>query len=500
MWRIVRVQPGAREGQTGPQGVADGSVVLRGRESRPQGEGALVQDYRKKRRRTKETGMGLTAPEKVQKLQEALHAKAKGSPEFRFYSLYDKVYRPDVLAVAYQRCKDNKGAAGVDGETFEDIEAYGVERWLGGLAQELKERRYRPQAVRRVNLPKPGGGKRPLGIPTIKDRVCQTAAVLVLEPIFEADMPEEQYGYRPGRGAHDAVRHAHKLVNTGHTEVVDADLSGYFDSIPHAELMKSVARRVSDGAMLHLIKMWLVMPVEEEDDRGNIQRTTRSKDTGRGTPQGAPISPLLANLYMRRFVLGWKVLGWERKLRARIVNYADDFVLCCKGRADEALEVTRRLMAKLKLTINERKTRICRLPEESFNFLGYTIGRCHSPKTGRAYLGTSPSHKAIQRVCKTISEFTCRRHLPMDVEKCVTRLNHTLTGWSNYFCLGPVSKAFRAVDAHARKRLRRWLRKKHAVKGRGTSRYPDEFLYGTLGLVRLEVRTCNFPWAKGVTS
>ena len=444
--------------------------------------------------------MSLTAPEKVQKLREALHAKAKGSPEFRFYALYDKLYRADVLAVAYQRCKVNGGAPGVDGETFEDIEEYGVERWLGELAQELKEKRYRPQAVRRVYLPKPGGGKRPLGIPTIKDRVCQTAAVLVLEPIFEADMPPEQYGYRPRRGAHDAIRHVHKLVNTGYTEVVDADLSGYFDSIPHAELMKSVARRVSDGAMLHLIKMWLVMPVEEEDDHGNIQRTTRSKDTGRGTPQGAPISPLLANLYMRRFVLGWKLLGWEKRLRACIVNYADDFVLCSKGRAEKALEVTRRLMAKLKLTVNERKTRICRLPEESFDFLGYTIGRCYSPRSGRAYLGTRPSRKSVQRVCKAVSEITRNRYLQMDVEERVSRLNRLLTGWSNYFCLGPVSKAYRAVDAHARERLRRWLRKKHDVKGKGISRYPDEYLYGVLGLVQLGLRTRNLPWAKGVIS
>jgi hypothetical protein len=246
--------------------------------------------------------------------------------------------------------------------------------------------------------------------------------------------------------------------------------------------------------------MWLVMPVEEKDDRGNTQRTTRSKDTGRGTPQGAPISPLLANLYMRRFVLGWKLLGWESRLKARIVNYADDFVLCCKGRADVALGVTRRLLAKLKLTLNEQKTRTCRLPEESFNFLGYTIGRCYSPKTGRAYLGTKPSRKATQRACKRISELTGRRFLQMDVEMCVQRLNRLLTGWSNYFCLGPVSKAYRAVDAHARGRLRRWLRKKHAVKGKGTMRYPDEYLYGNLGLLRLEARTCDLPWAKGVTS
>ena len=270
--------------------------------------------------------MGLTTPSSVQKLQTALHAKAKGSPDLRFYTLYDKMCRVDVLAFAYDCCRANRGAAGVDDQTFGDIEAYGRERWLGELAEELKRKTYRPEAVRRVMIPKPGQPKRtrPLGIPTIRDRVAQMAAVLVLEPVFETDLQPEQYAYRPKRSALDAVQHVHKLLNTGHTEVVDADLSGYFDGIPHAELMKSAARRISDGSMLHLIKMWLEAPVEETDDCGNQHRTTRNKDDGRGTPQGAPISPLLSNLYMRRFVLGWKVMGHDRRLDAHIVNYADD--------------------------------------------------------------------------------------------------------------------------------------------------------------------------------
>ena len=237
--------------------------------------------------------MSLAPPPSVQKLQAALHAKAKGSPGYRFYALYDKVYRKDVLAFAYDCCKSNKGAAGVDEQTFEDIESQGLEQWLGELTQELKSRTYQPAAVRRVHIPKPDGKTRPLGIPTVKDRVVQTAAVLVLGPVFEADLQPEQYAYRPERSALDAVSHVYKLLNTGHGQVVDADLSGYFDSIPHAELMQCVARRVSDGAMLHLIKMWLEAPVEETDERGRKQRTTRNKDQGRGTPQGAPISPLL---------------------------------------------------------------------------------------------------------------------------------------------------------------------------------------------------------------
>ena len=441
--------------------------------------------------------MSLRPPEKVQKLQAALHAKAKGSPTYRFYALYDKVYREDILRFAYRCCKANGGAPGVDGQDFADIETYGLERWLGELTEELRGKTYRPQAVRRVLIPKPGqpGRTRPLGIPTTRDRVVQTAALLVLEPIFETDLPPEQYAYRPGRSALDAVRHVHSLLNTGHTEVLDADLSGYFESIPHAELMKSVSRRISDRYMLHLIKMWLQAPVEEIDERGHKQRTTRNKDQGRGCPQGAPISPLLSNLYMRRFVLGWKVLGHERRLGARVVNYADDMVICCRGTAQEAMTAMRAMMRKLKLTVNETKTHVCRVPDESFDFLGYTIGRCYSPKTGRAYIGTRPSRQKIQRICCEISEMTSRRWALFEAADRVARLNRVLVGWANYFCLGPVSRAYRAVDVHARHRLRQWLCAKHKVKGQGTSRFPDEYLDQTLGLVKLQSRTRNFPWA-----
>jgi group II intron reverse transcriptase/maturase len=439
--------------------------------------------------------MSLPTRQKVQTLQVALHAKAKHSPGYRFYSLYDKVYRADVLSEAYERCRKNGGAAGVDGQTFEGIEAYGVKKWLGELAQELREKRYRPQAVRRVYIPKPDGKQRPLGIPTVRDRVAQTAAVLVLEPIFEADLPPEQYAYRANRSALDAVGKVHSLVNTGHAEVVDADLSGYFDSIPHAELMKSVARRVSDRHLLHLIKMWLEAPVEEIDDRGRHHRTTRNKDQGRGTPQGAPISPLLSNLYMRRFVLGWKVLGHERRLRAYIVNYADDFVICCRGTATDAMTAMREMMRRLRLTVNDEKTRRCRVGDKAIDFLGYTIGRCYSPKTGKVYIGTTPSKQAIQRLCREISELTERRWQLIDTEVQVGRINHRLRGWANYFCLGPVSRAYRAVDRHTASRLRQWLRRKCQVQGRGFARFPDAYLYQTLNLVRLTNRRRNFAWA-----
>ncbi len=439
--------------------------------------------------------MNLATPSSVQKLQKALHDKAKGSPSFRFYALYDKVYRKDVLAFAYACCKTNGGAAGMDGQTFEGIEEYGVERWLDELAEELRNRTYRPQPVRRVWIPKPDGKQRPLGVPTIRDRTVETAAVLVLEPIFEADLQPEQYAYRQDRSALDAVKHVHKLINTGHGEIVDADLSGYFDSIPHAELLRSVARRVVDGAMLHLIKMWLEAPVEETDERGRKHHSTRNRDEGRGTPQGAPISPLLSNLYMRRFVQGWKQLGHEKRLRAYVVNYADDMVICCRGQAEEALAAMRGIMQKLKLTVNETKTRVCKLPEEKFDFLGYTFGRCYSPKTGRAYLGTVPAKKRVIRICDAISSETGRNKTLQDQEAMVGKLNRMMTGWANYFCLGPVSKAYRAVEQHARKRLRQWLCAKHKVSWPATRQFPEAALHDVLGLVRLTTRTRSLPWA-----
>ena len=269
----------------------------------------------------------LSTPDSVQKLQTALHAKAKAEPGYRFYALYDKISREDILAHAYAQCRSNKGAPGVDRQDFEAVEEYGVERWLGELALALRQETYRPDPIRRVYIPKANGKLRPLGISTLRDRVCMTAAMLVLEPIFEADLPSELYAYRPGRNAQQAVVEVEELVFRGHPEVVDADLADYFGSIPHADLLKSAARRIVDRRVLHLIRMWLDCPVEETDDRGRKTRTTEARDKRRGIPQGSPLSPLLANLYMRRFVLGWKMFGLERTLGTRLVIYADDLVV-----------------------------------------------------------------------------------------------------------------------------------------------------------------------------
>jgi RNA-directed DNA polymerase len=266
----------------------------------------------------------LSTPLNVQKLQAALHAKAKSSDCYRFYALYDKIHRQDILAHAWAQCRSNQGAPGVDRQDFADIEAYGVERWLSELSLSLREETYRPDPIRRVFIPKPNGKLRPLGISTVRDRVCMTAAMLVLEPIFEADLPPEQYAYRPGRNAQQAAQEVQERLYRGQTDVVDADLADYFGSIPHPELMRSLARRIVDRRVLHLIRMWLECAVEETDRKGVRTRTTVARDSGRGIPQGSPISPLLSNLYMRRFVLAWKKLGLEYRLGSRIVTYADD--------------------------------------------------------------------------------------------------------------------------------------------------------------------------------
>src|SRR5207253_7820658 len=295
--------------------------------------------------------MSLETPIKIRMLQRKLYQKAKGEPSYRFYLLYDKMYREDILAHAYALARSNEGAPGVDGQSFLGIESQGLEEWLSGIRNDLRAKTYQPQPVRRVMIPKPGGGERPLGIPTIRDRVVQTAAKLVLEPIFEAGFEDNACGYRPKRGGADAIKEVHRLICRGYTDVVDADLSKYFDTIPHSDLLKSVARRIIDRRVLRLIKLWLKAPIEERDEEGK-RRMSGGKSSTCGTPQGGVASPMLANIYMNRFLKHWRLTARDKAFRAHVVSYADDFVILSRGHATEALAWTKAVMARLRLSIN----------------------------------------------------------------------------------------------------------------------------------------------------
>jgi RNA-directed DNA polymerase len=427
--------------------------------------------------------VSLVTPPKLQRLQEALYTKAKQEPGYRFYLLYDKVHRADILAHAYALSKQHGGAAGVDGVTFEDIEGAGLEQWLAAVQEVLRTQTYRPQPVRRVLIPKPGGGERPLGIPTIRDRVVQTAALLIVQPIFEADLEPTAYGYRPGRAALEAVQEVHRALCAGHSEVVDADVSQYFDTIPHAALMKSLARRFSDRKVLRLLKMWLKAPVAEPAAGGGW-RYSGGKRATRGTPQGGVISPLLANLYMNRFLKVFRLRGLDRRYGARLVAYADDFVILCRYGAAEVLAQSRRWFAQMGLTLNEQKTRVCDGRRESFSFLGYTFGPMRYRKDGHWYLGAAPAQKAVKRIKGRIRQIL-RPTNQEPWEEVVAALNRVLRGWARYFAYGTRLMAYRAVDHYVWERARHFLRRRHKVPSRGTRRFSADVVFGELGVFQL---------------
>jgi RNA-directed DNA polymerase len=428
--------------------------------------------------------MSLTTPDKIRDLQIKLYRKAKNEPGFRFYQLYDKVYREDILLHAYRLAKANDGAPGVDGESFQDIESRGREEWLNGLRKDLHDKTYKPQPVRRKMIDKPGGGERPLGIPTLRDRVAQTAAKLILEPIWEADLEPNAYGYRPRKSAQDAIQKVDELLHRGYTNIVDADLSKYFDTIPHSELLQCVARRIVDGQMLHLIKMWIKAPVEERDENGK-GRVTGGKDNDRGTPQGGVVSPALANLYMNRMLKGWRQTGRGEQFQAHIVNYADDFVILSRGKAKEALEWTRGVLGRLDLTLNEKKTSIRNARRERFDFLGYTFGPHINPRDGGEYIGYSPSNKSVGRIKQKVGEMLERRNGAPWEEVC-QKLNQKLQGWRQYFNCGSKGRAYKAVDEYVYDRVRNFLRRRHKVSSQGTRQFPGERVYGSLGVLRLQ--------------
>lgn len=424
--------------------------------------------------------MSLKTPDKIRTFQRKLYLKAKAEPDFRFYQLYDKIYREDILHHAYRLAKSNGGAPGVDGVTFRMIESEGLEEWLSGIREELRSKTYKPKPVRRVMIPKPGGGERPLGIPTIKDRVVQTATKLVIEPIVEADLEPNTYGYRPKKRALGAVQKVHKLLREGYTEVVDADLSKYFDTIPHTELMKCLARRIVDRNVLHLIKQWLKSPVEERDRNGK-RRMSGGKKSRQGVPQGGVISPLLANLYSNRLLKYWRITERGKAFQAYVVSYADDFVILSRGGARQALEWTQKVIEQMGLTLNEEKTVIRDALKERFDFLGYTFGRVWFKKDGSWYMGAGPSKVSIDRLKRKVRKQLRPQEKGTWPEVC-KRLNALLKGWSAYFSYGTTQPAFRAVERNVYERVRVFLVQRHKVRSRGISRFPSEKVFGKMGV------------------
>jgi RNA-directed DNA polymerase len=426
--------------------------------------------------------MSLRTPEAIRTLQRKLYGKAKTEPSFRFYLLYDKVWRADILHHAYDLARANGGAPGVDGMTFERIEAAGLEDWLTRLGEELRAKTYRCQPVRRVMIPKPGGGERPLGIPTIQDRVVQTAAKLVLEPIFEADMDPAAYGYRPGRSASEAIQAVLMLLRQNHTDVVDADLSQYFDTIPHHELMLSIARRIVDRDMLRLIKQWLKAPVETTDGGGR-RRMEGGKASRHGTPQGGVISPLVANLYMNRFLKHWRQSGRGEAWQAHVINYADDFVILSRGHAAEALAWTDRVVTRLGLSLNRTKTRLCDARQERFDFLGYSFGPHCFRQTGRWFIGTSPSKKSVQRLKDKVAAILVPGNM-RPWEGVRDTLNRLVRGWCGYFSPGSHYATDRVVEAHLYDHARNFLARRHKLPTRGGRHVRMDAVFGTLGVLR----------------
>ena len=430
----------------------------------------------------------LTTPENIRTLQRKLYTKAKQEPAYRFYALYDKVWRADILMYAYRLVRANKGSPGIDGMSFEDIEqGKGIETFLTALAQDLKDKTYKPSPVRRVMIPKDDGSKRPLGIPTIRDRVAQMAVKRVIEPIFEADFCPSSYGFRPQKSAHDAVDAIAEALNRGYTKVIDADLSKYFDSIPHAKLLAVVAERIVDGAILHLLKRWLKAPVIGEDEDGTRKNVGGGKANSKGTPQGGVISPLLSNCYLHLLERIWDrhQLCW--KLKARIVRYADDFVVLCGGNVAAPLAAVRQVLDRLDLTLNEAKTRMVDAREESFTFLGFAIRVSKSWRTGKSYPHVCPAPKSLAKIKERIKQKTARRLTPVPLADVVRNVNASLRGWVGYFHYRNSSKVLDKVKTHAEERLRTHLMRRHKIKDRGAAleRFPRQTLYANYGLYKV---------------
>lgn len=444
------------------------------------------------KRRRKGDCVMLETPVVIRELQRKLYQKAKQEKEFRFYLLYDKVYRMDILSHAYRLARANKGAAGVDGITFESIEETegGEQKYLERIVEELKSKTYKPMPVRRVYIPKPDGRKRPLGIPTVKDRVVQMAVKIVIEPIFEADFQEYSYGFRPKRDAHQAMDDVSYHLRYGKYQVIDADISKYFDNIPHDKLLALISKRIVDKNILKLIKQWLKAPVVEEE-----KGKKKYKGNDRGTPQGGVISPLLANIYLNVLDTIWKMKKVQERLDARLIRYADDFVVLCKGDTERILKGIKMVLGDLQLSLNEGKTKVADARKESFNFLGFTIKVKKNPKTGKKFPLIVPSKKAEQHIKGKIKNLTCRKNCALPKEIVVNKLNEVVRGWVNYFYYGNCSNALLKLKGHLDERVRTYLRRKHGMKNRGYKAYPYRHLHEDLGLYKIPTTA---PWTQTV--
>lgn len=423
----------------------------------------------------------LTTTDRVQELQQKLLSKAKSNIGFRFYALYDKLYRRDVLSKAWEKVKANQGAEGIDGISIEDIEKDGLESFLQNIEKELKEKTYRPQPSKRVYIPKSDGRLRPLSIPTIRDRVVQSALRIVIEPIFEADFEDCSYGFRPNRSAQQAAGEVRKLLNFGYTQVVETDIEDCFGTIPHRELLDMIAKRIVDGKILWLIKLILKAGVVREDNRIH-------KDN-QGTPQGGAISPLLANIYLNNIDKGWKPITNT----ARLIRYADDLLILSKYKADGYKIKLEQMVNKLKLNLKPQKTRILNVNQEGFDFLGFRFVRGISPKTGKLTTYYFPAQKAVNNIKQRIRQVVDHR-CPKKAETIARELFPILRGWVNYFRVANSAKTFYKVRYYTAQRMRKFICRRGQRSGYGYKRYPDEYLYGRLGLYN----DYRVSWAKAL--
>ena len=427
--------------------------------------------------------------ETVRALQRKLYLKAKHQPTFRFYSLYDKVYRGDVLQHAYDRVRQKGGGPGIDGETFESIEAgIGRTAYIEEIQKTLKAKTYRTMPVKRVETPKPNGETRPLGIPCIKDRIVQMAAKLIIEPIFEAGFSPRSYGFRPKRSAHQAMDANKDSLFKGHVHVIDADLSKYFDTIPHDKLQKAVAERIVDSQLLRLLKQWLKVRVLKVEN-GKETCVGGGKNARKGTPQGGVISPLLANVYLNILDRIWDKHTLAEKHNAHLIRYADDRVILCAGDTIRPYAILQTILSKLGLKLNDEKTQIRDARKERFGFLGFSIGIAQGRQSGKFFPLIEPSDKAMLSVKQKIKFYTRRAMNPVPIEKIVSKLNETARGWSHYFHYGHSHRKMKKVKYYMEESLRRHLRYRHKVKNPGAAyhRFPRRYIYDHLGLYKVPI-------------